>query len=132
MDMNALKNYAHGITSPDEYLNRKLVAKVTGVSFEGRQELLACMTKETEVSLERDRRNEYDQFAVKVMAVIDDEEVQVGFVPKLMAKKVAIHLDNGGAKMVCSVSKLSGGGTNSDTGEAFNRGLEIIICPEGV
>jgi len=132
MDMNALKNYAGGINSAEVYLNRKLVAKVTGVTFEGRQSLLAAMDKDTKVSLERDRRNEYDQFAVKVMAVIGTEEVQVGFVPKLMAKKIAIHLDNGGANMVCSVSKLSGGGTDSRSGEALNRGLEIIICPEGV
>lgn len=132
MDMNALKNYAKGINEEDSPIKRPIIAKVVGVTFEGRQELLAKLTEDSVISIERDRRNTYDPFAVKVMAVFGEETLQVGFIPKAMAKKVSKHLDNGGA-LSSSLHKLVGGDEifDRDTcGQKFNYGLEILIGPQ--
>lgn len=128
MDMNALKNYAKGINEEESPIQRPIVAKVVGVTFEGRQELLAKLTEDSVVSLERDRRNPHDPYAVNVMAQIGEDNLQIGFVPKAMAKKVSKHLDSGGA-MDCKLHKLVGGNIASD-GRFLNYGLEILIGPK--
>jgi single-stranded-DNA-specific exonuclease len=132
MDMNALKNYAKGINEEESPIRRPIVAKVVGVTFEGRQELLAELTEDSIISLERDRRNTYDPFAVKVMAVFGTEISQIGFVPKAMAKKVSNHLDNGG-DLDCALHKILGGNIvdyGEDYSKRLNYGLEILIGPK--
>ena len=70
MDYNNLRNYAEHVRSEDNGLDRRIIARLAGVTFEGRQKMLAKMDNRTPVRLERDRRNEYDFHAVKVMAKI--------------------------------------------------------------
>jgi hypothetical protein len=131
MDMNALKNYANGINEEEKAISRTIVAKVVGVTFEGRQEILSSMTEETPVCLERDRRNTFDPFAVKVMAEVEGELVQVGFLPKAMAKKVSKQLDSGDS-FSCEINKLIGGTSiSTEEEEVFlNYGLEILVGPK--
>ena len=59
----------------------KLVCKVSGVTFDGRQEVIKKMTKDTMVFVDADVGNQYDRHAVKVYALLDGELEDVGFVP---------------------------------------------------
>jgi hypothetical protein len=130
MDLDALRNYAGGIKEELQPIKREIIAKVVGVTFEGRQELLAKMTEFTLIRLERDRRNSHDPMAVKVMADINGYK-QVGFIPKAMAKKVANHLDSGNI-LYAAVKKIVGGNeiSTEESIEFLNYGLEIRISPE--
>jgi hypothetical protein len=76
--------------------------------------------------LERDRRNEYDFYAVKVMALVDDQWQHIGFIPKTMSKKLSNSLDQG-AELKCSVNKLKGGMVSEVNNEKLNFGLDITI-----
>jgi len=129
MQSDKLRAYAKQVKAEDFTLDRTLLAKVVGVSFEGRQDLLAIMDDSTLVKLERDRRNEYDFYAVKVLAELKGAWQHVGFIPKKMSRKISDTLDKG-AKLSCKVHRLTGGTTCKHTGKEFNYGLEISITPE--
>jgi len=128
MDVNRFKRYANQVKKDAEGLDRRLIARVSGVTFEGRQAFLARVGKSTEVKLERDRRNEHDFYAVKVLALLDSEWIHVGFVPRPMCKMVSRSIDSGVA-LACSVHRRSGG-MEDDYGDQLNYGLEINIIPE--
>lgn len=130
VDSSKLKNYAATLKQgKKKTIDRNITARVAGVTFEGRQELISKMTVDTPVKLERDRRNEYDSYAVKVMALIEDSWQSVGFVPKKMSRTISFSLDNG-VTLVASVKNVKGGMVNQETGEKFNYGLDISITPE--
>ena len=131
MDVNRLKGYAARVKKEAQGLDRSILARVAGVTFEGRQEVLAKVTPETELMLERDRRNEYDFYAVKVMAYIEDTATweQAGFVPRPMSRVVSNAMDKG-QKFCATVHRLKGGYECEHTGEFLNHGLEIRITPE--
>jgi hypothetical protein len=129
MNYNRLKHYAKKVKEESEDLDRRLFAKVSGVTFEGRQSVLEKMTRETPVKLERDRRNAFDSYAIKVMAEIDSQWVEAGFVPRPMNKKVSQSLDNG-ADLPIHVHRVTGGMYSEYNDEILNFGLEICINPE--
>lgn len=126
MDKSILLKYAAQIKSSSDLSERKIVARVVGVTFEERQQLLDKITPETSMMLERDRRNEYDFYAVKVMALVDDQWQHIGFIPKTMSKKLSNSLDQG-AELKCSVNKLKGGMVSEVNNEKLNFGLDITI-----
>ena len=127
MDLNKLKKYADNVRSEDNGLDRKIIAKLVGVSFEGRQDILAEVGKKTLVKLERDRRNEYDFHAVRVLAEVEGEWEQAGFIPRTMSPLIAKSLDKG-VPLSVKVHRVLGGMANS-SGEKLNYGLEININP---
>lgn len=129
MDSNILKNYAERVRSESNGLNRKIIAKLAGVTFEGRQDILAQMTEKTPVRLERDRRNEYDFHAVRVLAELEGTWEQAGFIPRTMSGLIAKSLDKG-ISLLATVHKVTGGMVSDYTGERLNYGLEINISPE--
>jgi hypothetical protein len=120
------KAFADKIVSQADVLDRDLIAKVAGVTFDGRQELLSRLTKESAVSLERDRRNPHDFYAIKVLALIDDSWYHVGFLPRKMAKLVSTSLDKG-IDFVSFVHRITGGVYSEYKKENLNYGLEVKI-----
>lgn len=70
--------------------------RVAGVSYDGRQEHIKNMTEKTELTLEREPNNQYDQSAVKVLARISDEWHQIGYLHREFAAKTAKIMDTGG------------------------------------
>lgn len=126
MDTKRLKNYAARVRLEDNGLNRRVIARVVGVTFEGRQGVLARIKKSTPVRLERDRRNEYDFYAVRVMVQLDGGWLQAGFAPRQMSKLLSKSLD-GGANLFAAVHRLTGGDRCEFTDETYNYGLEITI-----
>lgn len=129
MDKHRLKQYAKKIREDSEELDRRLIARVAGVTFEGRQELLSQIDRDTPIILERDRRNPHDFHAVKVMAGVSRSWEHVGFLPRAMARLVSKSLDQG-VSLSASVHRRTGGMVNELSGETLNYGLEILINPE--
>lgn len=130
MDLKKIKQYADIVKQEDAGLDRRIIAKVVGVTFEGRQEILAKISDDTLVRLERDRRNKYDYYAVKVMAKTGDGWEQAGFLPRTMSPLVARSLDQG-VKLSASVFRVLGGFELDDEGGGTAHiGLEIRITPE--
>lgn len=128
MDKQQLKNYAQRVKEETSGLDRRIRARVAGVTFEGRQEHLAKLSEDTEVRLERDRRNPYDFHAVKVMAHLG-EWIHVGFIPRPMSRLIANSLD-AGEGLNATVARIKGGFESEYTGEQLSYGLEIDIIPE--
>jgi hypothetical protein len=129
MDTKRIKQYAEKVRQDSLGLNRRVVARVVGVTFEGRQEVLAEMDSKTPVRLERDRRNKYDFHAVKVMACLNGKWVQAGFIPRRMSSLISRSLDNGVA-LSAKVHRLTGGFYCEVKEEMANHGLEIAVVPE--
>lgn len=131
MNKDKLRHYAGQVKRDALGLDREVLARVAGVTFEGRQDHLASMDTHTEVKLERDRRNEYDFNAVKVLAAVKGEWEHVGFIPSTMSKLISKSLDNG-VQLLASVHRISGGMVDAQTGNNLNFGLEIKIIPPSI
>jgi single-stranded-DNA-specific exonuclease len=89
--------------------------KLVGVSFEGRQDTIAGLRVETELTLERQPDNRYDANAIAVHY----GALQLGFVRKEIAKHLAPLIDSG-ARYRVRVESLTGGGEK-------NRGVNIYM-----
>lgn len=116
--LDSYKQYVADRSDPD--FTGTMVAKVTGVTFDGRQENLQRVDENTELKLERDRRNTHDFHAIKVMALVDNEWKELGFVPASMNKEIAQAMDNG-LSFKAGLWKLVGGEGD------FHIGLSITI-----
>lgn len=125
---SSLLDYAAKLKEAAELKQRRIIARVAGVTFEGRQELLKQVKDDTPIRLERDRRNEYDFYAVKVMAELNQVWEHVGFLPATMSKRVAKSLDDG-LRLDAGVHKVKGGFEveRDDSVEELNYGLDIFI-----
>ena len=124
----SLLDYAARLKDGAVLTQRRITARVAGVTFEGRQELLKKVNSDTPIKLERDRRNEFDFYAVKVMALLGDKWEHVGFLPKAMSKKMAKSLDDG-LTLTAGVEKVKGGYEIGDGEKSMelNYGLDIFV-----
>jgi hypothetical protein len=68
---------------------------VAGVTYEGRQEYIARMTKDTQIYMVREQENEYDENAVAVHAILEDSNPKIGFIPREYASQIAPKMDSG-------------------------------------
>lgn len=125
MNKSSLLNYANKVKSGTDLKPRRIVARVAGTTFDGRQDKLRLLDNSTSIKLERDRRNQYDFYAVKVLAMINGSWEHVGFLPATMSKRIAKSLDTGNF-LTCGVHKVKGG-MESSSGEILNFGLEVYI-----
>ncbi len=102
----------------DEFLARDTYAaigdsygfhtKIVGVTFEGRQDLVAGVVAGTELTLVRDTANAYDPNAVGVWL----GQLQLGFVRRPIAARIAPNID-AGERYRAEVRHVTGGGTRS-------------------
>lgn len=75
-----------------------IFSNIVGTYYKGPKAvaLLSSLEEGTELYLERENDNEYDNNAVKVIYVDDKlEEVTLGYIPKTDNKPIAESLDNG-------------------------------------
>jgi single-stranded-DNA-specific exonuclease len=107
-------------------MSRTLVSKVAGVSFEGRQEVIARMRGSEPCRIVPEPTNPYDSNALAVWVALETgERAQVGYVPRDLAELVAPHLD--GEQIMVKLLEITGG-----TDWFPTRGLLIQIeIPEG-
>lgn len=78
--------------------------KVVGVTYEGRQSVIATMSESDKLDLLRNRNNEKDENAIAVF--YGDE--QIGFLCRELAEKLAPLMDDGN-EFSCEVSEITGG-----------------------
>jgi hypothetical protein len=120
--ISKLLQYAEKIKSEEHHLQKPIILRLSGVTFDSRQQTLSQVNDDTPVRLQRDRRNEYDYYAVKVEAFVEELWKEVGFLPKPAAKKYAPLMDSGDEFNI-KVHALKGGGQ-------LNYGLDICITPK--
>lgn len=77
-----------------------MLTKVTGVTFlnddgTNRANIIASMTNNDVVVLERDPFNQYDSNAVKVCVIKNGKPLQIGYIEKVLASKLSPKLRRG-------------------------------------
>lgn len=92
--------------------------KAVGVTFEGRQEVLAILTEDTPLRLVREPDNEYDPNAIAIEAKLDEWK-PVGYIAMLKNQTLANEMD-AGTHVICKLASVTGG-------EEKNFGLNIFI-----
>ena len=91
-----IKDYQKSLVDPTgNFFNGTMLCKVSGVTFDNRQKVLEHVSESTKIKLSREADNKHDSSAVKVMALINGEWGEVGYVPATMNKEIAEALDNG-------------------------------------
>jgi len=128
-NIDRLRKYADSVREENDFTKREIIARVAGVSFEGRQDLLKKLKKTTPIKVLRDRKNKHDFYAVKVMAKLKGKWEHIGFLPRKMAFSVSKNMDKG-VSYTAKVHRISGGGTSEYTGEELFFGLDIKILSE--
>lgn len=134
MNKDRLSMYADLVKTSAKALDHAIIARLAGVTFDGCQEHLAFISPSTSIKLSRDRRNEYDSSAVRVLAQLGDTEsswVHVGFIPSKMSPLIARNLDQG-VVLATTVHRLLGGMQREGSDEKLNFGLEIRITPPSI
>jgi single-stranded-DNA-specific exonuclease len=96
--------------------------KLAGVSFEGRQDVVARLEPGIPLRLVRQPDNEYDPNALAVMTPAGD---QVGFLNRRLAAVLAPAID-AGAQWEVSVTDVTG------TDEAGSRGVNVLLERPGL
>lgn len=106
-------------------MNRVLNTKVSGVTFDGRQALVAQLTGREPCRLQPEPTNRYDPNAIAVLVAHAPGEVwHIGYVPKEMAAQIAPYLD--GESLMCSIAEITGG-FEFDSGETAALGVRLRI-----
>jgi len=95
---------------------KSINTKVVGVTFEGRQEIIADLTGSSKIKLERDANNPHDSNAVQVIA----EGKQIGFLSKELAESIGPCMDQG-IRYITHISDITGGQ------EGLSYGVNILI-----
>lgn len=98
--------------------NDSFFTKVAGVTFEGRQEVIARFEDDEPLMLRRDPLNEFDASAIGVYA--PRFETQIGFLNRDLAAVLAPALDEG-AEYVVKLGSVTGG----DDGRSYGVNIEI-------
>ena len=103
------QGYSAGINH--QVTNKKvpMSVKVVGVTYEGRQDIVALLSEGEEVQLVRDPHNPYDRNAIKVCR---KNGQCFGFIGRDLAFSLAPKLDRYGRPVEAVVKELTGG---SDT-----------------
>jgi hypothetical protein len=103
---------------------RSVVFTVRGVTFEGRQEVLARMLGNEPIKIVPEPENQYDPNALAVYVALSGEVLQVGYVPKERAAEIALLLD--GESVVGEVNQKTGGFVKAN-GELASYGLQVVV-----
>jgi single-stranded-DNA-specific exonuclease len=80
------------------------VIRLSGVTFEGRQDVIPNLIIDSFISLTRDPFNEWDKYAIKVFY----QDIQIGWIPKATAKILAPEID-AGVKWNGRIKQITGG-----------------------
>jgi single-stranded-DNA-specific exonuclease len=86
--------------------NQCIETKVVGVTYEGRQAVVAQLTVGEVVSLVRDPLNQFDSNAIMV---IRQNGQQIGFLNRDLAAMLSARMDRLGRLVKATISAISGG-----------------------
>jgi len=104
--------------------NRVLNTRVSGVTFEGRQALIARISTNDPCRLQPEPENPYDPNAIAVHVAHNGEIFHIGFIPREMAAKIADHLE--GESLMVTIAEITGGFELSN-GDIAALGVRIRI-----
>ncbi|WP_379969154.1 HIRAN domain-containing protein [Ectobacillus sp. sgz5001026] len=102
--------------TPNLDISKPFITRIAGVTFEGRQSIIAGMSPQDRIYLKRDYNNTYDPYAIGVHLV---EGRQIGWIPAELAKSLAPLMDSGTKYTVRIKQKLGG------NGYSYGVGIEV-------
>lgn len=98
-------------------MTKTITTKVAGVTFENRQGFIAYLAKNIKLSyvmLKREPTNRFDKNAIRVIGCVNRKTyVQVGYLPKELAKAIAPAMDSGHTPWVNNFRIYRGGPTKT-------------------
>ena len=103
---------------------RVLNCKVAGVSYEGRQNIIAALRGNEPCRIVPEPTNPYDPNALAVHIAVSGRVLHAGFVPKWLAAEIAPHLE--GETVMAEIAEITGGFEIND-GEIAAYGLRVRI-----
>lgn len=104
--------------------NRILNTKVSGVTFDGRQALVAQINTSDPCRLVPEPTNKYDPNAIGVMVAHDGQVWHIGYIPKEIAAQIAPYLE--GEALMCRIAEITGGFETRD-GDTAALGVRLLI-----
>lgn len=112
------KNFrAHPTNSNNFQIGHSFFTKVAGVTFRNAQSILPTIKRGAVLTLVRERNNEHDSNAVKVMYGAK----QIGYLNRDVAADVAPIIDSGGS-VSATVVEITGG-----RGKTYGCNIEITV-----
>jgi single-stranded-DNA-specific exonuclease len=110
-------------------MSLNLTVKVAGVTFEGRQALIAKLRGDEPCRIVPEPTNPYDKNALAVHVAMPDGTIaHVGYVPRDLAREVAPLLD--GEAIMVRIKAITGG-FETEWGDVANYGMQIRIFLQG-
>lgn len=104
--------------------NRVLNTKVSGVTFDGRQSLIARISPSDPCRLVPEPSNPYDSNAIGVMVAHDGQVWHIGYVPREIAAEIAPYME--GEALMCHIAEITGGFETRD-GDTAALGVRLRI-----
>ncbi len=101
-----------------------LYFKVRGVTYEGRQEIIAKLTGDEPVRIVPEPDNPYDKNALAVFVASEGEVCQMGYVPKENAALLAPFLE--GEPLTGHIVAITGGFVKADNSLA-SYGVDVVF-----
>lgn len=101
---------------------KSVVAKVAGVTYEGRQSIIAKLKGEEPVKLEPEPENPHDENAIAVWVATSEGPQHVGYIPRYLAAEIAPHLE--GESLITKIHEITGGFELAN-GETAAYGLRL-------
>ena len=105
-------------------MNKVLNTKIAGVTFEGRQSLIAQLTGREPCRLEPEPTNPYDSNAIAVKVAHGADIWHIGYIPREIAAEIAPHID--GESLMCEIAEITGGFETRD-GDTAALGVRLRI-----
>lgn len=96
--------------------------KAVGVSFEGRQDVVAGLQPGYELTLERQPENEHDPCAIAVRY----GALQIGFLRRAIARRIAPQMD-AGVRYRVRIASLTGAAPGSGADAQKFRGVNLLV-----
>lgn len=102
-----------------------ITCRVAGVTYEGRQSIIAALRGNEPCRLEPESDNPYDSNALKVVVATANGPQHVGYIPRDLAAKIAPHLE--GESLMITFNRVTGGFEMWD-GETANLGMVLTLA----
>ena len=103
--------------------------RVVGVTFEGRQRVVASLVTGQELCLRRESHNIHDSNAIRVECL---DGRQIGYISNHLACDIASALDRVGGSIPAQVVKLTGGGSDYNHGVVISFRVSQDSAPAGI
>ena len=98
---------------------REITTKVVGVTFDGRQAVVAKLSMHEEIVLRREPTNPYDRNAILVERLNGE---QIGYINRYLAAELAYNFDADGGSARGYVTAVTGGGY-----DGYSLGVNIVF-----